>query len=115
MYSKVVNCYSLIGLDARKDMLFCLIKLGIQFLLFWQCLNGSEMGWNVEEFEKSSWNFGEKYEEIGCISNGIVEILAEICGKDELVGNLIIQKDSKNVQLVNEIVRKATENLHISI
>lgn len=52
---------------------------------------------------------------INCLSKGIAEIMLKVCEKSEHTGYLIFHMEQKNQEFINEIVKKVTKSLEMSV
>lgn len=84
----------------------------IHFLLFWHLASGSTS--LVNNNKNISKNVVCDVENI--LSNGIAKIIAEICTKDEITGNLIYSRDHEKIMcILNEITRKVSATMKVLV
>lgn len=83
---------------------------------------GDHKSIKIESSAKFDQNFYNRFikssirsTRIDCLSTGIAEIMLKVCEKSEHTGYLIYHSEQKNQEFINEIVKKVTKSLEMSV
>lgn len=81
--------------------------------------NSSECEKNLSKLDQKVSNklinYSARSTRIKCLSKGIAEIMLKVCEKSEHTGYLIFHMEHENQEFINEIVKRVTKSLEMSV